>query len=198
MESEIDFINSVKHLKALFESQLSDAIEKVKDLYNQELISMQSFYRNKLAGEGMMDLIKALNKNDFSLVIMDSKIYAHRFYKPPHEVTQGQFQSGVIYEYDEAVCELKGVYVNLLHPKITNGTILISTNDRHPNSNEKGISEVCVGNLDGRSIPVDNTDALIVLLNEICETYEVMHLDSSYFIPEGEYTTKEAKLKWTA
>ncbi|MFZ1320767.1 MAG: hypothetical protein WAT71_04350, partial [Ignavibacteria bacterium] len=65
-------------------------------------------------------------------------------------------------------------------------------------ANGSGLSEVCVGNLDGRTIPLENSEALVDLLNEICETYEVMHLDSSYFIPEGEYTVKEDKIKWTA
>ena len=198
LESEVDFISSAKYLKTVFETQLKEAIDKVNDLYNRELLSLQTFYRNKLAGEGLMNLIKVLNENDYSIVIMNSRIYAYRYYKPEHQVCEGHFQSGTIYDYHERVCNLKGVYVNLLHPKITNGSVMISTDDRHPNANGSGLSEVCVGNLDGRLIPLENTEALVDLLNEICETYEVMHLDSAYFIPEGEYTVKEVKIKWTA
>jgi len=198
LESEIDFINSAKQLKAIFELQLTAAIEKVNDLYNRELLNLQSFYRNKFAGEGLMDLIKAFSNSEYSLVIMNSRIYAYKYYEPFHPVTEGQYESGMVYLYDEPVCSLKGVYVNLLHPRITNGSILISTDYRHPNSSNKGLTEVCVGNLEGRAIPIENTEALLELLNEICTTYEVMHLDSAYFQPEGSYTTKEGALKWTA
>ena len=198
LESEIDFIKSAKQLKSVFDLQLKEAIEKVNDLYNKEQVNLQTHYRKKLAGEGFLDLIKAFSDTDFSLVIMNSRIYAYKFYKPYHDVYEGSFQSGVIYEYDEPVCTLKGVYVNLLHPRITGGTVLISTDNRHPNADSGGLSEVCVGNLEGRAIPLENTTALIELLHEICETYESMHLDSAYFIPEQNYATREGKLKWTA
>lgn len=198
IESEIDFINSAKKLKSVFEIHLTAAIEKVNDLYNRELINLQTFYRNKFAGEGLMALIKAFSNCEYSLVIMNSRIYAYKYYEPFHPVTEGHYESGMVYLYDEPVCCLKGVYVNLLHPIITNGSILISTDDRHPNASNKGLTEVCVGNLEGRSIPIENTESLLELLNEICTTYEVMHLDSAYFQPEGSYTTKEGALKWTA
>ena len=90
------------------------------------------------------------------------------------------------------------MYLNLLHPKIINGSILISTDSRHPNANASGLTEVCVGNLEDRKIPLENTEALIELLNNICTTYEAMHLDSSYFMPEQNYSTKQGVLKWTA
>jgi len=198
LESEIDFITSAKKLKNVFDNQLYEAIEKVTDIYNRELLNLQSYYRNKLAGEGLMDLIKALNESEYSIVMMNSRIYAYKYYDPFHEVKEGQFQSGVTFVYDEPVCLLKGVYVNLLHPKIINGSILISTDSRHPNASSSGLTEVCVGNLDGRTIPLENTESLIELLNSICSTYEAMHLDSAYFMPEQNYSTKQGVLKWTA
>lgn len=198
LESEIDFIKSSKNLKSVFQTQLTEAIEKVNDLYNRELLNLQSFYRNKFAGEGLMALIKTLSNSEYSLVIMNSRIYAYKYYEPFHPVTEGHYESGMVFSYDEAVCSLKGVYVNILHPRITNGSILISTEDRHPNASNKGLTEVCVGNLAGRTIPIENTEMLLELLNEICSTYEVMHLDSAYFQPEGSYTTLEGALKWTA
>jgi len=170
----------------------------VTDIYNRELLNLQSYYRNKLAGEGLMDLIKALNESEYSIVMMNSRIYAYKYYDPFHEVKEGQFQSGVTFVYDEPVCLLKGVYVNLLHPKIINGSILISTDSRHPNASSSGLTEVCVGNLDGRTIPLENAESLIELLNSICSTYEAMHLDSAYFMPEQNYSTKQGVLKWTA
>jgi hypothetical protein len=104
----------------------------------------------------------------------------------------------VTFVYDEPVCLLKGVYVNLLHPKIINGSILISTDSRHPNANASGLTEVCVGNLEDRKIPLENTESLIELLNSICTTYEVCHLDSAYLHTRTKYSTKEGALKWTA
>jgi hypothetical protein len=198
LESEIDFIASAKKLKNVFENQLYEAIEKVTDIYNRELLNLQSYYRNKLAGEGLMTLIKALNESEYSIVMMNSRIYAYKYYDPFHEVKEGQFQSGVTFVYEKPVCLLKGVYVNLLHPKIINGSILISTDSRHPNANASGLTEVCVGNLEDRKIPLENTESLIDLLNSVCSTYEVCHLDSAYFIPEHKYSTKEGALKWTA
>jgi hypothetical protein len=198
LESEIDFITSAKKLKNVFDNQLYEAIEKVTDIFNRELLNLQSYYRKKLAGEGLMELIKALNENEYSIVMMNSRIYAYKYYDPFHEVKEGTFQSGVTFVYDEPVCLLKGVYLNLLHPKIINGSILISTDSRHPNANASGLTEVCVGNLEDRKIPLENTEALIELLNNICTTYEAMHLDSSYFMPEQNYSTKQGVLKWTA
>lgn len=198
LESEIDFITSAKNLKNVFEVQLNNAIDKVTDIYNRELLNLQSYYRNKLAGEGLMELIKSLNESEYSIVMMNSRIYAYKYYDPFHSVCEGQFQSGITYVYDEPVCLLKGVYVNLLHPKITNGSILISTDSRHPNASNSGLTEVCVGNLEDRKIPLENIEDLLELLNNICSTYEVMHLDSAYFMPEQNYTIKQGVLKWTA
>lgn len=197
MESEIDFINSAKHLKAVFDLQLDSAIEKVNELYEREMLNLKSLYRKEFFGASLMDLIKVLNNNKYSLIIMNSRIYAYRYYDPPFEVIRGQFESGITYEYEEPVCCLKGVYINLLHPKITNGTVLITCESRHPNSKNSGLSEACVGDMDGQDIPINDPESLVKILDEICEMYETMHLDSAYFMPEGSFKQKEGK-KWTA
>lgn len=198
VESTIDFLNSVKQLKTVFETELEQALTKVNDLYNQELLKLQVLYRNVVIGKPLMDLVKKLSESEFSLVMMNSRVYAYKYYDPPLDVTDGHYSSGTIHEYSDPVCELKSVYVNLLHPKITSGTVLINTDKRHPNSSDKGLSEACVGSMDGREIPISDPDALVTLLNEICEMYEIMHLDSAYFIPEADYSEREVKLKWTA
>jgi hypothetical protein len=51
-----------------------------------------------------MDLIKALNESEYSIVMMNSRIYAYKYYDPFHEVKEGHFQSGVTFVYDEPVC----------------------------------------------------------------------------------------------
>ncbi|MBK6537417.1 MAG: hypothetical protein IPG09_06430 [Ignavibacteria bacterium] len=46
VESTIDFLQSVKQLKNVFQFELEQALTKVNDLYNQELLKLQSLYRN--------------------------------------------------------------------------------------------------------------------------------------------------------
>ena len=197
VESAIDFLQSVKQLKNVFQFELEQALTKVNDLYNQELLKLQSLYRNAVIGKPLMDLVKKLSENEYSLVMMNNKVYVYKYYNPPLEISEGRYSSGVIHEYLEPVCKLKSIYVNLLHPKITSGTVLINTDRRHPNASDSGLSETCVGSMDGREIPINNPEALVTLLDEICAMYEVMFLDSAYFIPEAEFEERQVKLKWT-
>ena len=198
VESTIDFLQSVKQLKNVFQFELEQALTKVNDLYNQELLKLQSLNRNTVIGKPLMDLVKKLSENEYCLVMMNNRVYAYRYYDPVYDVIEGHYNSGVVHEYQDPVCSLKSIYVNLLHPNITSGTVLINTEGRHPNASNKGLSEACVGSMDGREIPVNNPKALVTLLDEICAMYEIMHLDSAYFIPESEFEVKEEKLKWTA
>ena len=198
VESTIDFLQSVKQLKNVFQFELEQALTKVNDLYNQELLKLQSLYRTAVIGKPLMDLVKKLSENEYSLVMMNNRVYVYRYYDPVYDVIEGHYNSGVVHEYQDPVCTLKSIYVNLLHPNITSGTVLINTEGRHPNASNKGLSEACVGSMDGREIPVNNPEALVTLLDEICAMYEIMHLDSAYFIPESECEVKEEKLKWTA
>ena len=198
VESAIDFMQSVKQLKNVFQFELEQALTKVNDLYNQELLKLQSLNRNAVIGKPLMDLVKKLSENEYCLVMMNNRVYAYRYYDPPLEITEGRYSSGTIHEYLEPVCKLKSIYVNLLHPKITSGTVLINTDRRHPNASDSGLSEACVGSMDGREIPINNPEALVTLLDEICAMYEIMHLDSAYFLPEAEFEERQVKLKWTA
>jgi len=182
----------------VFQFELEQALTKVNDLYNQELLKLQSLYRNAVIGKPLMDLVKKLSENEYSLVMMNNRVYAYKYYDPVYDVIEGHYNSGVVHEYQDPVCTLKSIYVNLLHPKITSGTVLINTERRHPNASDSGLSEACVGSMDGREIPINNPVALITLLDEICAMYEIMHLDSAYFLPESEYEERREKLKWTA
>ena len=198
VESAIDFLQSVKQLKNVFQFELEQALTKVNDLYNQELLKLLSLNRNAVIGKPLMDLVKKFSENEYSLVMMNNRVYAYRYYDPVYDVIEGHYNSGVVHEYQDPVCSLKSIYVNLLHPNITSGTVLINTEGRHPNASNKGLSEACVGDMDGREIPINNPESLVTLLDEICAMYEIMHLDSAYFIPESEFEVKEEKLKWTA
>ena len=198
VESTIDFLQSVKQLKNVFQFELEQALTKVNDLYNQELLKLQSLYRNVVIGKPLMDLVKKWSENEYCLVMMNSRVYAYKYYDTVYDVIEGHYNSVVVDEYQDPVFKLKSIYENLLHPKITSGTVLINTERRHPNASDSGLSEACVGSMDGREIPINNPEALITLLDEICAMYEIMHLDSAYFLPESEYEERREKLKWTA
>ncbi|MBK6537416.1 MAG: hypothetical protein IPG09_06425 [Ignavibacteria bacterium] len=74
-----------------------------------------------------MDLVKKLSENEYSLVMMNNRAYVYKYYDPPYDIIEGHYSSGVIHEYQDPVCTLKSIYVNLLHPNITSGTVLINT-----------------------------------------------------------------------
>lgn len=198
VESEIDFINSAVQLKNVFDTQIKTAIYKLEEIYERESLNIKSLYHQNFFGKSFLNLIKVLNENKFSLVMMNERVYAYKYYDPPLSVDEGHYESGVIFNYDDSICELKGVYVNLLHPKITNGTVLINTERRHPNAKGSGLSEACTGSLDDKEIPINDPEALVQLLNSICEMYEIAHLDSAYFMPEQNYEKVEEEKKWTA
>jgi len=100
--------------------------------------------------------------------------------------------------YEEPVCYLKAIYVNILHMKITYGTINLSTDEQHPNCEKANFGQGCAGSLQDRPIPLDNPSELLQLLNEISSTYERIHLDSSYFTPSINATTRKGSTWKTA
>jgi hypothetical protein len=112
-------------------------------------------------------------------------------------VTEGHNEKGVIKEYDEPVCSIRGIYVNILHPQVTYGSILLSTENQHPNCDKKNFGSACVGSLENRDLPLDDSQKLLDLLNEISATYEVCHLDSAYYTPTINFKTRKDK-QWKA
>ncbi len=85
-----------------------------------------------------------------------------------------------------------------MHPKITSGTIQLSTEGWHPNCNNKSFGSACVGTLDERNIPIENPEAMVSLLREISSTYERIHLDSCYYKPDTSYSEKKGEVLWKA
>jgi hypothetical protein len=101
--------------------------------------------------------------------------------------------------YEEPVCYLKAVFLNLMHNVVTYGTINLSTEDgQHPNCEKNNFGAACAGSLQDRPIPLDNPEHLLQLLNEISSTYERIHLDSSYYTPSGNATTRKGSTWKTA
>jgi hypothetical protein len=197
VESEIDYINSLKQLKAVFKEELKTAIEKVNDLYQSETLKLQKLYKSEVVGDRLLDIVKTISKSGWILLMKESGVYCYKFYSPPFEVVEGYNDKGVIKDYDEPVCSIRGIYVNILHPKITYGSILISSEGQHPNCDKKNFGSACVGTLENRDIPLDDSHKLLDLLNEVSNTYEVCHLDSAYYTPTINFKTRKDK-QWKA
>lgn len=192
LESEIDFVNSLKQLKSVFREELKDAIEKVNDLYQNELLKLQILYRNEVIGEKLIELVMTVADAGWYLLMKNNSVNLCKFYSPSYEVCVGVSEhSDMVKYYEDPVCYLKAIYVNILHTKITYGTINLSTEDQHPNCEKANFGAACAGSLQDRPIPLDNPEQLLQLLNEISNTYQRIHLDSSYFTPSGTATTRK-------
>ncbi|MCE1169382.1 MAG: hypothetical protein LWX70_14945 [Sphingobacteriia bacterium] len=197
LDSEIDFINSIKQLKSVFEEELSEAIEKVNDLYNNELLKLQQIYRSEVIGGKLLELVKAVAPSGWYLLMKDSSVNLCRFYTPSYEVITGiSEKKSMVYDYSEPVCYLKAIYVNILHDKVTYGTIHLASEMQHPNCDKDIFGQACAGNLEGREIPLDDTEELLQLLNEISLTYQRFHLDSSYYTPTTNFITRKDTTLW--
>ena len=192
LETEIDFVSSLKQLKSVFKEELKTAIDRTNDLYRNELLKLQGLYRSEVIGDRLMDIVKKVSTAGWCLLMKDQSVNLCKFYNPPFEVRIGTSENmGEVREYSTAVCELKAIYVNILHTEITSGTIHLSTVNQHPNCDEKNFGVACTGSLDERPIPLDNSDKLLELLNEISATYERIHLDSTYYDPNIGYSLRK-------
>lgn len=198
IESEIDFVKSVKQLQTVYNQEFENMVRRVNDLYNSELLKLKQLYRKTVVGEPLIEMVNAVSIEGWVLVMKESSVNLYKCYNPGYFVTTGFHENGEIHEFDEPVTELRGIYVNILHPKITTGTIHIAaTGGQHPNCDHKNFGQACPGTLDDREIPISDTGALILLLKEISTTYEQMHLDSAYYCPTGSYQIIEKGKQWT-
>lgn len=199
LESELDFINSLKQLKSVFKEELKQAIEKVNDLYQNELLKLQQLYRSEVIGDKLLEIVRTVNDSGWYLLMKNNSVNLCKFYNPAYEVVEGISEnSNMIKVYDDPVCYLKAIFVNILHTKITYGTINLSTDEQHPNCEKANFGAACAGSLQDRPIPLDNPNELLQLLNEISSTYERIHLDSSYYTPSGNASTREGSTWKTA
>ena len=199
IESEIDFIKSVKQLQKVYKEELDNMVRQLNDLYNSELLNIKQIFRKAVIGEPLIEMVNEVSKHGWVLVMKDSSVSLYKCYNPIYHVTLGVYESGEEHEYEEPVTSLRGIYVNILHPKITSGTIHLSTErGQHPNCDSEGFGAACAGTLDDREIPISDTGALIALLQEISNTYEVFHGDSAYYIPTKAFEKIEKGNKtWT-
>lgn len=197
LESEIDLVNSLKQLKIVFKDELKQAIDKLNDLYTNELMKLQQLYRSEVIGEKLLDIVKTVSKSGWYLLMKDCSVNLCLFYDPPFEVRIGiSSDKNHIKEYEQPVCYLKAIFVNILHSKITTGTIRLSTEDQHPNVDKNNFGTACNGSFENKEIPLDNPEQLLVLLDEISSTYERIHLDSCYYTPVEKAKTRKDET-WT-
>jgi hypothetical protein len=198
LESEIEFVNSLKQLKSIFKEELKTAIEKVNDLYQSEVLKLQKIYKSEVIGDALLDIVNTISKSNWILLMKKSGIYAYKYYFPPFDVTEGYTEKGTVKDYEEPVCSLRGIYVNILHPAITNGSILLATDGQHPNADKANFGIACVGTLEKRDIPLDNPQELLGLLNEIETCYQSIHLDSCYYTPTVKFNIRKENEVWRA
>jgi len=198
LESEIEFVNSLKQLKGIFKQELQTAINKVNDLYQSEVLKLEKIYKSEVIGNALLDIVKTISKAGWILLMKESGVYAYKFYSPMHEITEGYTDKGTVKEYEDPVCSLRGIYVNILHPQITYGTILLACDGQHPNSDKANLGVACNGTFEDRNIPLDNAQELLGLLNEIQACYEVVHLDSCYYTPDINFKTRKDESTWRA
>lgn len=201
LESDIEFVNSLKKLKSIFRDELKSAIDKVNDIYQSEVLKLQKIYKTEIVGDALLNIVKTISPNGWILLMKDSGVFAYKHYSPPLAIVEGySAEKGIIKEYEEPVCSLKSIYVNVLHPHITYGTVLLATDEgqQHPNCDKSSFGEACVGDLDERDIPLDDPEKLLVLLQEISATYEKIHLDSAYFTPTINVIKTRKDEKWKA
>lgn len=198
LESEIEFVNSLKQLKSIFKLELKTAIEKVNDIFQSEVLKLQKIYKSEVIGDALLDIVKTISSAGWLLLMKETGVYAYKFYSPPFEVTEGYTEKGTVRDYEDAVTFLKGIYVNILHPKVTYGTILLATENQHPNADKAGLGVACIGTFEERNIPLDNSIELLGLLNEIQACYEVIHLDSCYYTPDINFKIRKDESVWKA
>jgi hypothetical protein len=197
LESEIEFVNSLKQLKSIFKEELKTAIDKVNDLYQSEVLKLEKIYKSEVIGNALLDIVKTISKAGWILLMKETGVYAYKYYNPPLEITEGYTEKGTVKEYETEVCSLRGIYINILHPQITYGTILLATDGQHPNADKASLGVACNGTFEDRNIPLDNAQDLLDLLTEIQACYEVVHLDSCYYTPDINFKLRKEEV-WKA
>lgn len=197
IESQIDFIKSVKQLKTVFEAELYNMTQKMNDIYNRELLKIKSLHHESVAGSYLMKMIGLLQNEHLCLIIKDGSMWMYKYYNPLFPVSEGYDHDGKELLFNEPVCHLKGIYLNILHPQITSGSIMIASEKQHPNVRAAGFSEACPGTLSKREIPIDKPEELIALMKEISTVYEKVHLQSAYYTPKTSYKLTEPTETWT-
>jgi len=199
VDSRLDFVSSTRNLQKIFNLEFERMIKILTEKYNAEIVLVKQLFRKELIGQGLISMVNAVSKAGWVLVMKENSVNLYKCYSPEYPVKEGFYEDGTIRDYDNVVTCLRGIYVNILHPKITSGTIYLAIDGgKHPNCEESHFGAACPGTLENREIPVTDSKALVSLLEEISQTYQRMHLDSAYHEPTGSYSERKEKPQWTA
>lgn len=191
IQSEIDLAQTITDMRRMYEEETQRTIANLSLRYQSLVDKLELAYRRALVGEKLLDLINTVSPHGWHLIMKANSINLAHIYDQIYPINIGmRIDRNEKWIYNEPFCHLKAIYFNIMHPKINSGTINISTIGRHPNASNDGFSSVCAGDLMGEDIKIDNAVELLAMLNRVKSTYEVAHLESAYFKPDGSKTVE--------
>jgi integrase/recombinase XerC len=121
LDSRLDFVNSAKKLQEVFNTELVKITNQLNEKYNSEVLKIKQLFRKELVGYGLIELVNAVNEFGWVLVMKQNSVNLYKCYNPCYPVSLGYYEDGRIREYENPVTYLRGIYLNILHPKITTG-----------------------------------------------------------------------------
>lgn len=206
--SKHNFIESVKNLKKLFDSELQKKFRELSAAYDAEVDKIKRASRMENVPQLLADVLRESLTLGWEVKVVNNdsagvrnKVMLVKTFEPLYEIKQGMRSAGDVYKYDKTVCSLKSIYFNFTDLNIGDHTIALNTRGRHPNANgHEQFAYTCVGNLRNEKIMLTNPVMFINLLKRIENTYKYVHMDSTYYTPTAKTTliSKQREDIWTA
>lgn len=203
-----NFLESVKNLKKLFETELQKKTRELSAAYEAEVDKIKRSSKMENVPQLLGDVIREVMSLGWNFQFvsqsesgLSDRVMLVKRFEPMLEIKQGMKSNGELYKYEKTVCSIKAIYFNFTDLSINDRSIALDTRGRHPNaSGSEQFSFTCVGNLKNEKIMLTNPVMFVNLLNRIENTYKYVHMDSTYYTP-GSKTTLISKQRddiWTA
>lgn len=178
-ECEVDIRAQMAAYASRFKSQLAHAVSQMQSKYEDELLRLKQLVRDNMLGKSFKELLQRVSEKGWIIIMQGPKAIAYYQYKPhAFPVVTERFGNGRIVEYEEPICQMASISIDLSYTKLCNEAIkIVCAVNTHPNVDG---TQACSGNLQGRPLDLSNLDALVDLLDEIRTTYESAHGDSAY------------------
>ena len=180
-----DFIASCKEMKAIVSRELAKKISFIENTYETEMSKLQEILKDAFLGKGLKEILEAIAP-DWTFLLRKDKTVLYKCYNPALELREGFINNDRI-RYEETIYTLQGIYVNVMHDKITGETIHLAGEGHHPAVEYSGYGSACPGSLENEPIRLDKPEELKMLLDSICKTYEVMYVSGGYYSPDITY-----------
>ena len=193
-EQSSDFVASCKELKAIFARELGAKDTLLANQYISEISKLKGILKDNLFGRGLRNILEAISP-EWTFLLRKDKTVLYRCYNPAMPLTRG-FKNDDLIEYEETIFTLQGIYVNVMDDTITSETIHLAGTGHHPAIDNEGYGSACPGSLETEVISLDKPEELRKLLDNICKTYEMMHVSTGYHKPDVEYEVLEEKHVW--